>query len=423
MKVLSVCTSYNEGGAARAAYRIHQGIRALGIDGRMLVKNSSSEDPSILSLSGFIPTSTFYKAFDWVRNKGKNQIQHFQWGQYPNKEKVYMSDLRGTDIRDVFHRLDYDILHLHWINQRFISIKDLPKNKPIVWTLHDSWAFCGVCHYFLECERYKKHCGECPFLHSGKDNDLSYQLWKKKEVIYRGLNLHIVTPSHWLGMCARESSLLGRYPLTVIPNGLDVNAFRPMADEEISVRWRFLKDRRKGKRYVLFGAMNAVTDRIKGFSHLVSALNILEEREQGNDFELIVFGAEQVDLQIDCKTPIHYVGYVKDVEELVSLYNLADVMVVPSLTEVFGQTASEALSCGTPVVAFNCTGIKDVIEHKKCGYLAKPYDDEDLTRGILWCLNNNLENRLGVTGRERVLSFFSIERTAAMYAQLYESLT
>lgn len=421
LKVLSVCTSLS-GGAGRAAYRIHLAVRDAGVDSRMLVKTGGEGDVSVMQLKSFVPDNPWFRAVDWVRNKLKNKIQHARWNRYPDRENVFMSDLRGVDLHGALRRLDYDILHLHWVNLRFVNLKDLPKDKPIVWTLHDNWPFCGICHYFFECERYKKDCGCCPSLHSDKADDLSHKVWQRKAEIYKGMDLHIVTPSRWLGGCARQSSLLARFPQTVIPNCLDVNSFRPLKDCEISPRWRELQERSQTKPFVLFGAMNAVTDKRKGFSILLSALKRLEDRGYQADFEVIVFGASEPGLGMDFTIPVRYVGCVNEPLELVSLYNLASVMVVPSLTENLSCTIMESLSCGTPVVGFDIGGNGDMVEHKKNGYLARESDSEDLADGILWCLNNNKDNCLGRAGRDKVMTCFSQEVVGGRYKSLYDSL-
>lgn len=422
LKVLSVCTSDVGGGAPRAAYRIHQGVRELGIDSRMFVKNKGTKDPNVLALDEFVPHNPIYQAFDWTLNKVKNKIQHFRWNRYPEREQFFMSDLRGTALHCALQKLDYDVLHLHWINQRFIPLEDLPKDKPIVWTIHDSWPFCGVCHYFLDCQKYKVHCGRCPFLHSRKARDLSYQVWKKKATIYKELDLHIVSPSRWLGDCAKQSSLFGSSPVSVIPNCVDVNVFRPFDEKELSSRWKALRQLSRTKPLLLFGAVNAAKDKIKGFDYLISALKLLEQQGRGNDFELVVFGASESELSMEITIPIHYVGYVGNLEDLASLYNLASLMVVPSLTENLSCTIMESLSCGTPVVAFNIGGNRDMIEHKVNGYLAKEKDDADLAEGILWCIENNVNNCLGKAGREKVLQKYTFEVVCQQYKSLYESV-
>ena len=422
LKVLSVCTSLG-GGAGRAAYRIHLGLRSLGVDSRMLLKGGKSNDPSIVTLDEFAPQNPFYKAFDWTRNKVKNKVQHARWNCYPERDNIFMSDLRGTALHGALKKLDYDVLHLHWINQRFIPLEDLPKDKSIVWTLHDSWPFCGICHYFFDCDGYQKQCGDCPFLHSNKANDLSRQIWKTKEEAYKELNLYIVSPSQWLADCAKRSSLFGRFPIEVIPNCLNVETFLPLNESEISSRWRKFQEKKLTKPFVLYGAVNAATDRRKGFANLLSALKTLEQNGHADDFELIVFGASESELSMDVNIPIHYVGYVGDTQELISLYNLASVMVVPSLNENLSCAIMESLSCGTPVVAFSIGGNGDMIEHKVNGYLAKEKDDADLAEGILWCLNNNVGNRLGLSGREKVLRGYTYEVVCQQYKELYESVS
>lgn len=421
-KILSVSTSDARGGAAHAAYRIHLSQKALGIDSKMFVKEKHLIDNDIIELESLIPKNPLYNHINNIRNKLRNKIQHLRWRRYPNREPFFMSDLRGTDLHGALHKLDYDILHLHWINLRFVPLNSLPHNKPIVWTLHDSWSFCGICHYFLECNRYQDQCGSCPHLHSKDNKDLSHWAWKKKLSAYKKLDLHIVTPSRWLGDCAKQSSLLSRFPVTIIPNCLDTNIFRPIEPSDISPCWEKFQKATIGKKIILFGAVSATKDPIKGFSLLLKALQIIEQNELAKDIELAVFGADSSDLNIESGMPVHYLGYIHNTEELVSLYNIANVMVVPSLTEVFAQTASEALACELPVVAFRCTGIQDTVDHLKDGYLAEPYNPEDLANGILWCLNNNNNNRLGKAGREKVLKKYSPEVVGEKYKQLYLSV-
>ena len=247
--------------------------------------------------------------------------------------------------------------------------------------------------------------------------DLSHRVWLRKKTLYKGLDLHLVTPSRWLAACAGNSGLFRGIPVSVIPNGLDETVFRPLPESELSPRWQALQAEKARKDYLIFGAVNAAKDKIKGFSILLSALRLLEDRMP--DLELLVFGAEESDLQIDLKTRVHYLGYIRQVEELVSLYNLSSVAVVPSLTEVFGQTASEALACGTPVVAFRCTGIQDVVDHQVNGYLATPYDPEDLAAGIQWCLKNNRDGHLSEAARRKVLENYTSKTVGRQYADLY----
>lgn len=435
MKTLFVNTNDTSGGAARAAMRIMRGVRQLDVDAQMFVKCKHSNAEDVVSLNQFLPKNKLYRIADWVAQKVKNKYHHLLWRPYcKTKENVFMSDSRGTRLGGALQKLDYDVLHLHWINQRFIKLQELPKDKPIVWTLHDSWPFCGVCHYFIDCERYQTHCGDCPMLHSGKEKDLAYRVFEEKLRAYRVLNLHIVSPSRWLGECAKQSALFGCFPVTVIPNCLETDVYRPLSEQEIDERLSVAIEynpalhqvkravgEKAAKPLILYGAMNAATDRIKGFASLLSALQALDK--QGFEANLVVFGASESDLPMQFEhISVHFIGYVSDTDLLVTLYNLADVMVVPSLTEVFGQTASEALACATPVVCFKTTGIQEVVDHQVCGYLAKEKDAEDLAYGIRWCLDNNKNGALSIAARKKVMKNYTIERVGQQYKEVYEAM-
>ena len=430
-KVLYINTSDSHGGAARAAVRIMHGVKQHGVEAQMLVKDKHSALEDVVALQQFIPQCKLFRALDWVATKFKNKLQHLQWRPYrKTKENVFMSDMRGTRLHGALQQLDYDILHLHWINQRFIKLQDLPKDKPIVWTLHDSWPFCGVCHYFLDCERYKTHCGDCPFLHSGKEKDLAYRVFEEKARAYKNLNLHIVTPSRWLGDCAKQSALFGQFPVTVIPNCLDTDVYRPLKEQEVNERLEEIIHRnptlrdvgeKVGKPMILYGAMNAATDRIKGFKFLLDALYKLDA--QGFEADLVVFGASESDLPMDFEhIQVHFVGYVSNTDLLVTLYNMADVMVVPSLTENLSCAIMESLACATPVCCFNIGGNSDMVEHKVNGYLAKEQDSDDLAAGICWCLENNQDGALSLAARKKVMENYTIERVGEQYTELYSSL-
>ncbi|MBQ4394848.1 MAG: glycosyltransferase, partial [Paludibacteraceae bacterium] len=212
-----------------------RGVQQSGVETQMFVKFKNSQASDIVPLSRFVPTNLLYKVCNWITTKIKNKWQHHKWRPYKKtKQNVYMSDLRGSRIHGALQKLDYDIVHLHWINERFLYIGELAKiRKPIVWTLHDSWPFCGICHYFVDCNKYQSHCSACPMLGSKKEKDLAYEVFEKKLAAYKDLNLHIVTPSRWLGDCAKKSALLGNFPVHVIPNCIDTDLFRPLTNDEI----------------------------------------------------------------------------------------------------------------------------------------------------------------------------------------------
>lgn len=435
MKVLFVNTNDFHGGAARAAMRIMHSVQQHGVETQMLVKKKQSAINEVVALQQFLPQSRWYHLVDWVAQKIKNKYYHLLWRPYrKTMENVFMSDSRGTRLGGALQKLDYDVLHLHWINQRFIKLQDLPKDKPIIWTLHDSWPFCGVCHYFLDCKKYQMHCGDCPMLHSGKKKDLAYRIFEEKLRACIDLNLHIVTPSRWLGECAKQSALFGRFPVTVIPNCLEPEVYRPLSEQEINKRLsvaitqkpalhivKRAAGEKAAKPLILYGAMNAAKDRIKGLASLLSALQTLDK--QGYEANLLVFGANESDLPMQFEhIDVNFVGYIYDTDTLVTLYNLADLMVVPSLTENLSCAIMESLSCATPVCCFDIGGNSDMVEHQQNGYLAKEKDAEDLAIGIRWCLDNNKDGSLSLAARKKVMDNYTIERVGKLYADLYNNL-
>lgn len=417
LRVLSISTSDSSGGAGRAAWRIHHAVRELGIDSTMLVKSKKTEDPDVLALSSLLPKDPLYHFFSWTENKFKNKIQHHRWARYPDRESFYLSDLRSIRLKPILDRMDYDIIHLHWINQRFLSLSQLPTDKPVIWTLHDSWPFCGICHLPLDCRKYYDSCGACPILHSDDPNDLSHSIWKKKKNIYNKLNLRIVAPSKWIANCAASSSLFDKYPIDVIPNCIDSNVFIP-GDKRKACQVLGLDAHKK---HILFGAMNATKDPNKGFHLLSKALKVLS-MAYSNEVDLVIFGSNQeINSQIEGMDVIN-LGILNKETQIVSAYQAAQVTVVPSLSENLSCTIMESLSCGTPVVAFNIGGNSDLIIHKTNGFLSKQLDYFDLAEGICWCLENNADGQLSGAARQSVLSRFSPKVVAEEYKSLYYSL-
>ena len=414
IRVLSVCTSDSSGGAARAAYRIHLAVQEYGIESRMFVKDKGTKDDRVIPLNEFLPQNALYRVFDWVRNKVKNKWQHYQWGKYPKKGPYFMSDLRSTDIGGALQKMDYDILHLHWVNLRFLPLEQLPKDKPIVWTLHDSWPFCGVCHLPMECRGYQLECGCCPALGSQDKHDLSYKVWKRKAEIFKQLDLHIVAPSRWMADCARSSSLFGECDIRVIPNCIDADVFCPGDRNEACMQLHLDPE----KHFILFGAMNAVQDKNKGFDYLISALNGIGE-ELAGDTELVVLGTNDSLPETIGGLRVRSLGLLRSVNEIVSAYRVARVTVVPSLSENLSCTIMESMACGTPVVAFDIGGNRDLVDHQVNGYLAGEREEKDLAAGIRWCMDNI---NLSEITRHKVLSCFTPEKIGSKYADLYRSL-
>jgi glycosyltransferase involved in cell wall biosynthesis len=408
MKILIVNTYDIQGGAARAAYRLHKALLEAGIDSQMLVQSKSSDDFTVLG-----PQTKFQKAMGKLRPT----LDSIPVQRYPKRTKTFFSPswLPLTGLVDKINSLNPDVVHLNWIVGGLMRIEDLAKIKaPIVWCLNDMWGFTGGCHYDDSCAGYQKQCGTCPVLGSDKINDLSRRVYQRKQACYALLpTMTIIGVSKWLADCAASSSLFKNNPIVTIPNPIDTQTFAPYNQLEARSLFNLPQD----KKLILFGAIGATSDSRKGYNELVQALEHLP-----TEYELVVFGSSEPQIPQGFKQKTYYLGHLYDDLSLRVLYSAADVMVVPSLQEAFGQTASESLSCGTPVVAFGATGLLDIVDHQINGYLAKPFDIHDLANGIDWVLNHVKPDFLANAARAKVLREFDGPLVAKKYIQLYKDI-
>lgn len=412
MKPLLINTSDIEGGAARAAYRLHTGLKLLGIDSKMLVGLKYSDDINII-----VPTTKLGKGMAILLPT----LDIIPLVFYRKREPtIFSSSCLPDSLAKKVTLNNPDIVHLHWVCGGFLRIETLRKfRKPIVWTLHDMWAFTGGCHYDNSCGRYKESCGICPQLNSKKQSDLSHWVWKRKMKAWKDLDITIVTPSRWLAECAQSSSLFKNHRVEVIPYGLDIQRFKPM-DKQMA---RYILSLPQDKKLILFGAVNGTTDKRKGFHLLVPALQVLNNMGWHKKIELIVFGSSKPHNPPDFGFKVNYVGQLKDEISLAILYAAADVFVLPSIQENLANVIIEAMACGTPCVAFDIGGMPDMIEHKKNGYLARPFDMSDLATGIRWILNEATTNMdLSKRARKKVEEEFTLEVQAKRYLNLYKEI-
>lgn len=412
MKILHLSTNDVGGGAARAAYRLHRGLQDIGLDSQMLVQEKSSHDKTVIApkmrlFQGIAKAKLTFEALPLKLYRQRQDTPFFvQW--LPDR------------IAPQVAKINPDVINLHWVSAAFMQIETLGKLKqPLVWTLHDMWGFTGGCHVIGDCDRYHVSCGACPQLHSHQDKDISRWVWQRKFTAWKNLHITLVSPSHWIANCARSSSLFQDRRIEVIPHGLDTQKYRPINQQFA----RELHNLPQDKKLILFGAIQATSDRNKGFHLLQPALQQLSQTGQKDNIEVVIFGATQPENPPDLGFRTHYLGYFNDDLSLATAYSAADVMLVPSLQESFGQTASEAIACGTPVVAFNATGLKDIIDHQQNGYLAQPYEVDDFARGIAWVLEDEHRlQKLSFYAREKAEREFPLELQADRYYSLFQEI-
>ena len=412
MKVCLLSRSDGRGGGYAAAYRLHQGLKKLNVNSTMLVGDKTRDDFTVLSEGSKLGKG-------WAKVSPTLDLLPLKC--YSNGEKSLFSPQFLPDrLARQVAQINPDVINLHWINGGFLRIETIAEfNKPIVWTLHDMWAFTGGCHYNGNCMNYTNSCGTCPQLHSNREKDLSRWIWQRKAKAWQNLNITIVTPSHWLAKCAASSSLLKDMRIEVIPNGLDTKQYKPIQKSVARAILGLPED----KQLILFGAMSATSDPRKGFNFLQSALQNLSQSGWRERAELVVFGASEPKNHLEIGFKSHYLGRLNDDISLSLVYAAADVFITPSVQDNLPNTGMESLACATPCVAFDIGGMCDMIEHQQNGYLAKPFDIEDLARGIAWVLEDEERLRkLGVNGREKVENNFTLEIQANNYLSVYQNI-
>ena len=403
-KPLLVVTQ-DTGGASVAALRLLDALRANTVNATMLTYYKQTKHPHVKSALARI--SGIEKL--WLRTvirRAMNQSEAYRVQHHA----MWSSNRLANPFHNILNRSDANLLHLHWVGTGLLPLAAFPKlNKPIIWTLHDMWAFTGGCHYSQGCNRYQTHCQNCPLLDNPHEHDTSYHVFEDKLKHWRDVPMTIITPSHWLADCARNSVILQNKTIEVIPNPIDTTEFYPF-DKTCA---RKLMKLPADKKLILFGA-GYIHAPGKGFSALQAALAKLNPETT----ELVLFGGGDVDASA-FPVRVHQKGVVDDLR-LLLLYNAADVLVLPSREDNLPNTVMEALACGTPCVAFNIGGMPDMIDHQQNGYLAQPFAVDDLAHGIEWVLSEADAAALSHYAREKVLSRFSMDVVAKQYIAVYE---
>lgn len=407
MRVLHLCYSDLDGGAARAAYRLHQAQRRAGIDSQMLVIDKRSDDPHVHTVSALsrirIRCAAVFCRLLLRRQHTPNTVWH-------------SLNLVPSGLPRYIEALQPDVINLHWLGGEMISVGEIARlRQPIVWTLHDMWAFSGCEHYDDDrpSERYRHDYSVASRHPEHTGWDLDRWNFQRKKKAWAGKPFHIVTPSRWLGECVHQSSLFAGQSLTVIPNCIDHQVYRPLeqsfAREALGLR--------QDKQLLLFGAMSSTSDPRKGYQLLIPALKQLKAEGKAEQMELVVFGASRGDAEQVTGIKTHYVGRLYDDISLCLLYNAADLFVAPSLQDNLPNTLVESLACGTPCVAFDIGGMSDLVKNQVNGLLIDKLNTSDLVTCLTKFFCESLAIKLNNIERES-----EAKRSYALISSLYYEL-
>ena len=420
MRITHINSSDSAGGAARAAYRLHTSLLAMGQESKLLVQQKGNDDNTVLLFDPPVDVPAR------LRRIVKRRFLRYSRKPLTSRPagSTFMSDDRSEHSADVLRQVPpSDVLNLHWV-AGFIDYKDffrrLPPNLPIVWTLHDMNPFTGGCHFDGGCGKFDEQCGACPQIGSSKADDFSAQVWKRKKEAFTPFGgnagadrMQIVTPSCWLAAQVKKSSLFGHLPVTVIPLGLDTDRFQPRNRDFA----RQLFEIPLEAKVVLFLA-DWANEKRKGLDLLLEAI-----RGLGGIPDLYVFAVgrnvSSKVLDVCSKT----INYVRDDLALSLVYSTADLFVLPSLEDNLPLTALEALSCGVPTVAFSVGGMPDVVRDGDTGTLVPAGDVQALRSAIASLLGDPQRRaRMAEESRRVAVQEYELDVQARRYVELYESI-
>lgn len=415
MKILILNTAEHTGGAAVAANRLLRALLRQGVLALMLVRDRATDDPAVVSLDqGAVRRWLNFLYFVWER------LVIYLCNKL-NKRNLFQVSIANTgiNIRRTAAFREADVIHIHWINQGFLSLDEIARiiasGKRVVWTLHDLWPATAICHYPGDCVKYRTGCSACPMLNPNPLVDLAAKVARRKgKIDWRRVTF--VGCSEWIARTARESVWLREARFVSIPNPIDTTLFRPIDRREARQRLGLPEE----KRLILFAAAK-LSDTRKGAAFLLEACRLLAAEMEG-ELEIILMGSDAAELSALSPVPVRALGYISGAAELAVAYSCADLFVIPSLEDNLPNTIMEAMACGTPCVGFRTGGIPEMIDHAVNGYVAASRDSADLARGIAWVLRHPEPGNLSAACREKVMRCYQESVVAKKYIALYQKL-
>ena len=318
-------------------------------------------------------------------------------------------NLINSGIGNFINKSSFDIVNFHWIGCETISLSEINKiNKPIVWTLHDMWPISGIYHYSIDKKYFNNECKN--FFKKKYFNFLDKFTKKRKKLLFKNKKIHIISPSKWLLEEAKKTGLpFGR--MEVIQNPIDTKYFKKSKNIKIIKQKYNIPDNKK----ILLYSSLLLNDRRKGFKIIEKIIN----KKELDQYLFIFLGINKYLHKGNYPNNIKFIDETFSKKEIINIYSISDVLLFPSIIDNLPNTILEAMSCGLPCVAFDCFGMKEIIKHKKNGYLAKPYSVEDFKNGINYVLSNPHKFSFN---RNKVVRNYSYNVIKKKYVNFYRKI-
>lgn len=298
-----------------------------------------------------------------------------------------------------------DVVHLHNLHDHYLNYKILfeylnQTNIKVVWTFHDCWAFTGHCYHFMhsKCMKWKSMCNCCAQKH--RFIDRSGDNYLLKESLFTACeNMTIIPCSEWMKDLVNKSFLKDK-PTYVIHNGVDIQIFK------------VLHNVRKNDAKFQIVAVSNVWTRSKGLYDLYKLRELLDD-----GFEITIVGLTDGQIQ-QLPSGIIGISRTQNIEQLVRLYNEADVLVNPTYADTFPTVNIEALACGVPVITYKTGGSPEAVD-ERTGIVIDQGDVESLARAVIRLKINPLSRE---ECRRRAEKYFDRSKCFYKYIELYEKI-
>lgn len=403
IKILHFSTLEKGGGASGAANRIYKSLKLNSLDSKMVVMHKISNDPEII-------LGNKRSGLKWFLSLIKSKFKYRYYKNYTQKTKVLHSLqlFSSIDIKKILDLYKPDILHLHWICGNFISIEDLTYiNVPIVWTLHDMWSFVGAEHVNFD-DSFIDGYDE-------KKDPINYYTFQRKKEAYKNLKIYPVGVSDWITQKSKSSPLFSNYRFTTIPNIVSTEDFF-CEDKRIS---RSYYGFNQEDIYILFGS--DYIDENKGYKYIEDIMTKMEEEKRSN-VHFVFFGTIDYKLKFNY-IKVNFMGYINNIESLRKLYSSVDLLVVPSKIESFCLVAAESIACGTPVISFDTSGLRNIVIDGVTGYKVKEFSSEKIYDKINQIIEEKKQSKFKSKDLEDfVRKNFNSEIVSNKYENLYKSI-
>ena len=392
--VLHLSTRIGGGGAARAANSLHLGMLREGVTS------------DLISAHG-------------IGFRIASELDRILWRLQSSPVDTWRSPARfGSLNARHINESAADVVNLHWVTDGFLSIEEIGRiTKPVVWSMYDMWPFTGTEHYGIDAPTARWRTGYTggnrPDDESGLDLDRT--TWNRKQQHWTPM--HMVPASTWLADATGASELMRSWPITRIPHVVDDLSFAPMPHIEARLQLGL----EPSVPYVVFVASAGITDTRKGFDLLEQALPAVKTAV--TDVELMIVGPPGSDRPTIGGVPVRWLGSVSGDQALRTAYSAGAVIAVPSREDNMPLTAMEAQTCGRAVVGFDIGGLPDIVDSGRTGFLASPFDVEDLSRGLIRAIDDSIgSDNWGTAARNRAQAVWSPSAVVPQYLDLYRGV-